>query len=436
MASEQAALLSSCPWHTMKSNEALPEWNRLRRGRSTARVSLGIALQLATACSTQRAADPTVHIVAPEERRLKTVGPSVRPEVELDAADESTDPTLRIALGVDYACLIRADGQLFCWGSNRFGQLGDGSVKRRHMPVRVPIPGGVRDVSLNLRYTCAVTLAGRVACWGSRFNMETEAVAAEDTVPHFIAGVDNARRVAVGDWHACALRADGQVICWGVNLNQQIARGQEVERAATLVDGLAGARRISVGSGATCSVFANGTVKCSGTEPLTADDARSDGAPALLPGLSGVRQLALRAQECALSMTGKVACWGHDTYGQVGTPLPATSLGSLEIPAPTEVPGVANAVQIALGDEQSCALLQSGRVVCWGLTRPDLPLGDSAALTPPILVEGIENATAIAAGGSSICAVIAHSEIRCWGQIIGDRHRGNASPIPTVIAIP
>jgi len=77
------------------------------------------------------------------------------------------DAIVRVSVGDESACVVRASGALMCWGSNRFGQVGDGTLTARDTPVRVEVPGGVRDVSVGYNRACAITTAGRVACWGS-----------------------------------------------------------------------------------------------------------------------------------------------------------------------------------------------------------------------------------------------------------------------------
>lgn len=80
-----------------------------------------------------------------------------------------------IALSVDgqSACAIVADGGLKCWGYNGYGQLGDGTLVNRAVPVDVMgLASGIAFVDGGFTHTCAVTVAGDVKCWGRNFYNE------------------------------------------------------------------------------------------------------------------------------------------------------------------------------------------------------------------------------------------------------------------------
>lgn len=71
-----------------------------------------------------------------------------------------------VAAGAQHACLIRDGGGLFCWGSNFYGRLGDGTNTERHDPVGVTgLTDGVAAVTAGRRSTCALR-SGRLSCWG------------------------------------------------------------------------------------------------------------------------------------------------------------------------------------------------------------------------------------------------------------------------------
>jgi alpha-tubulin suppressor-like RCC1 family protein len=79
---------------------------------------------------------------------------------------------LVVAAGRSHACVATTGGAAKCWGSNNYGQLGDGTTTARFTPVNVSglgkgivgIAGGGREFFQE--HTCAVTKAGGAQCWG------------------------------------------------------------------------------------------------------------------------------------------------------------------------------------------------------------------------------------------------------------------------------
>jgi alpha-tubulin suppressor-like RCC1 family protein len=66
-----------------------------------------------------------------------------------------------------HSCGVTSAGQVWCWGLNGFGRLGDGTDSTRLVPTVVAREARFRAVSLGFYHPCAVTSDGRVLCWGS-----------------------------------------------------------------------------------------------------------------------------------------------------------------------------------------------------------------------------------------------------------------------------
>jgi len=67
---------------------------------------------------------------------------------------------------------ITASGEVYCWGGNSEGQLGDGTFGARKFRLTPhPVRGGLRFAriaGLNVSgHTCAVTPGNRAYCWGN-----------------------------------------------------------------------------------------------------------------------------------------------------------------------------------------------------------------------------------------------------------------------------
>ncbi len=71
----------------------------------------------------------------------------------------------RVSNGSVHACARKTNGDLFCWGDNLWGRLGDGTTVERQAPVRVVGSGSWSAVSGGFGHTCGIR-DGRLACWG------------------------------------------------------------------------------------------------------------------------------------------------------------------------------------------------------------------------------------------------------------------------------
>jgi len=168
-----------------------------------------------------------------------------------------------IAAGVRHTCALTRAGSVKCWGANISGALGDGTTNRR--PRRVVdvfgLSGGVTAIAAGFDHSCALTSAGRVKCWGSnRFGQLGDGTTNDRWSPVEVVGLSGVRAIAAGGFQSCALTTDRGVKCWGGSTGG----------APTPVDvsGLAGAATaITVN----CALMGTGGLKCWGSDRTAVD---------------------------------------------------------------------------------------------------------------------------------------------------------------------
>jgi alpha-tubulin suppressor-like RCC1 family protein len=72
----------------------------------------------------------------------------------------------QVVMGKEHACALGDDGNVYCWGSNRAGQLGDGTFQRSHTPRQVLALSDVTMLAAGRLHTCALRENGSLLCWG------------------------------------------------------------------------------------------------------------------------------------------------------------------------------------------------------------------------------------------------------------------------------
>lgn len=327
-----------------------------------------------------------------------------------------------VVAGSSHTCALTAAGGVDCWGTNHFGELGDGTAEGAFVPNPSPVSvtgltGGIRTISSGSDHTCVLMKRGTVSCWGlNQFGELGEGDLVNRNAPVAVRGLKGIRAITAGDGQTCALTSSKAVWCWGLNIQGQLGDGTTVNRSRPVrVHGLGPVRSIDAGGVHTCAVTTVGAVRCWGFNEFgqLGDGTTVDRhTPVPVAGLAaGVRMIAAGGlHTCALTTGGRVLCWGGNSQGQLGDGTTKKRL------TPVAVSGLRDVTAIAAGDSYACALTSTRKVECWGY-NPNGQLGDGTTRTrlTPVVVAGLGGVRAIAAGGSHACALLASGGLECWG---------------------
>jgi alpha-tubulin suppressor-like RCC1 family protein len=151
--------------------------------------------------------------------------------VPVPAATQAGTRFTAIGAGEYHFCAAAEDGSAWCWGENSDGQAGNGAAGGEvRTPARVQAPAGTAfvEVSGGASHSCGSTAAGDVYCWGFNDDGEVgDGTTAARPVPAralMPAGV-RADVATAGTYHACALTLVGEAFCWGWNPDGALGNG-------------------------------------------------------------------------------------------------------------------------------------------------------------------------------------------------------------------
>ncbi len=138
----------------------------------------------------------------------------------------------QVDAGTIHTCGVSTDNRAYCWGDNEFGLLGDGTTTTRLTPVAVS--GGLRfrQVSAGENFhTCGVTTANLAYCWGANFfGMLGDGTTTRRLTPVAVAGGLRFRQVTTGLHHSCGVVTGNWAYCWGANDEGQLGDGTTATR--------------------------------------------------------------------------------------------------------------------------------------------------------------------------------------------------------------
>ena len=312
--------------------------------------------------------------------------------------------------GGAHNCAVTAAGVAYCWGSNNFGELGDGTNTNSAVPVTVSGMLTFQSVSADLFHSCGVTSAGVAYCWGiNNFGQLGDGTTIARTVPAVVSGGIRFQSVSAGGAQSCGLTTTGAAYCWGMNLSGRLGHG-------------------STDTGITWQSVRAGL----------ADPPTSLVPVAVSGGLTFQSVTAGNVHNCGVTTTGAAYCWGSNFAGQLGDGT------TTDRNVPVAVVGGLTFQSVSPGVLLTCGVTTAGAAYCWGWNHWEGPnpgvgqLGDGTATdrADPVAVSGGQTFQSVSAGSTHSCGVTPAGSAYCWGNNgFGQLGDGTTTDRDTPVAI-
>ncbi|MBT3981784.1 MAG: hypothetical protein HOE90_10550 [Bacteriovoracaceae bacterium] len=370
---------------------------------------------------------------------------------------------IKISLGYDFACALKSDNTVWCWGDGSMRRLGNGSQTDMKEATQVKISAGTyltdaTDIAAGYYHACVATLSNRVRCWGEgadgRLGLgnTTDQYYANEVLEAAALPLINVDTVTVGEKFSCALKTDNTVTCWGDGASYALGNNGTADKlyADTLVlDDQGGnlSNVIKIDSSAysdhTCAMINDGTIKCwgEGGSGQQGDGSNADNAKAAVMKFdattiySNATDFSVGADyTCAVGKgQGATMCSGANIAKQLGDD---TTSGTNFINKFVEGPGGNKITRVhsmaagagSYGNQFSCAIFApSGNITCWGDGKYG-KLGNFRDATNNGFVfnevlgsntqnfGAISNAAQVSVGETFVCYTTTGNKAQCFGN--------------------
>lgn len=285
---------------------------------------------------------------------------------------------IAISAGYRHSLVLREDGTVWAWGDNSQGQLGQGSVSTtpQASPVQVANITFVKSISAGPSTSGAVRSDGSLWLWGYNYNNDLglSATLTQITLPTQMTGLPLAKAVSMGNGYVLALFTNGTVKSWGFNGEAQCGLGSTTPTYVTVptsISQLQSVAALAAGNDFGLALLADQTVQSWGNAGQTGNSASVlINAPAQVQNFTNVTGVAAGgAHTVALRSDGSVWTWGSDDYGETGNGLDSLTEHPDSSPIPFQVPGLSGMTAVGASTYGSFAVKNDGTLWAWGINQ-------------------------------------------------------------------
>lgn len=350
--------------------------------------------------------------------------------------------TVSAAAAGSFTVALKSDGTVRTWGDNSSGQLGKGLTGGSYnTPQLIPSLTNIVAVSAGLNHAVALTSSGTVYACGLNSSGQLGDTTTTTRNAPVLASISNVVAISAGNGHTIAIKADGTVWAWGANSSGELGVSSPTSTSTPIqVPGITNAVVVRAGGSSSVVVLSDGTVRAFGANTFAqlGDGTKINrNAPTMItiPDPSGVRSAMIGTiHGAAISFDGTVSTFGSDSSGVGWLGLGPESYRT----SATPVSGAENVVQSSSRGSHVLALTSSGKILAWG-DNTSGQLGDNVTAwrTIPHEIAGLSNVSSVSAGGSFSLALKKDGTVWSWGDNLngqlGDNTTTNRST-PTQVA--
>ena len=348
-------------------------------------------------------------------------------DVEVLRKDDIATP--KVVRGQEFSVSLKADGTVWTWGYNGYGQLGLKDTVTRYKPTQISIEN-VIDIAAGANHVLLLTKDGKVYTFGQ--NSYSQLGRSGDTTkPEEVEGLENITKIAAGGYHSMALANDGSVYTWGYNGNGQLGNGTTTSSSTPIKIKARNIYQIDAGNQTSAAVDGNGNTYIwgyNGYGQLGNGTTTNLYAPRQVTSLDDIVEVAVENNTVlVLNAAGNVFASGYNGYGNLGNNTTKNSNQFVQVIEKIETSTIdgddtqetvetpiylSNVKSIEAGGNYAIAVKEDGTAVSWGQNNSSqMATGDVAnKLLPVELTYGkdldkIDKILDVAAGEASTTIV-------------------------------
>ena len=358
---------------------------------------------------------------APEQTLVRTSSQGMR--AMQATAMPALDDNVRISAGMLNVAALHADGTVYTWGGNQYGQLGRPAGTTSAIPNLVRGLSSVVALQAGAYHVAAIHTDGTLWTWGNnsygQLGLPT-GLSSVNATPQPVPGMSRVVSVAAGYSHSAAVTSNGALWGWGSLPGRN-------SKTPVRVDGLPVAvTKVSAGSDFNLALGADGFAYAWGNNRSgqlgNGLYTIQGNTPSRVVNLAGaVAVSAGYAHALALSGDGQVWAWGSNSNGQLGTGSASHNVARPVLGLPTALGGAAAIKAIIAGGRNSAVVYRDGSVWIWGSNASgQLGNGSTTSSPVPLRLNTLAGVAAVTVGDGFVSVL--KSDGTVYG--IGANHMG------------